>query len=73
MGIYLKTTCVCGATNVSVDVFDYDDFTANYGVTCSDACRSIWDTRVSWSADYDYDYALGQFGVAQPLPLFASI
>jgi hypothetical protein len=51
----LNKKCVCGAISKPLGVYDYD---YSY-VICSDACKSILSTRVSWSKEYGYDYMNG--------------
>lgn len=71
MGMYIKMDCACGATRRPVDIYDLDsNGYGNDSFVCSDACKSIWDTRVLWSAEFDYDYALAKFGCNYPLPTF---
>lgn len=53
----MNMKCVCGAYSKPVD---FEDAIADgFYMTCSDACRSILDTRVSWSQDYGWNYLEG--------------
>ena len=49
--IRFTRTCICGAVSAELDMFDAEMI--DYLLPCSDACKSIADSRNAWFEIYN--------------------